>query len=201
MLAKAKFTCPNCSEPIQEPLEECLACGLHLDRLDGMTGTIPRHDSFVTDYQEAMSRGASRRLSLFLFQLGKQFPQATFSVFFFPPPLSVPHRLYAFWLANRGRFSPLTAQREHNFSSLLFVDCDRGRAVLTVGYGLEQSISAKELEQCLAAGRSAFNQGNYARGVRKCFTELARRLRRIALADPVQPADLAQPENPSGDTF
>ncbi len=178
MNEKSELRCPNCGNPVVlRESGECAECELHVDRLDELAGTVPRHDSLVTDYQEAMSPAAARRLSAFLLRLGRQFPQATFSAFFFPPPEGLPHRLYAFWLANRGRFSSLAARGGKNFSVLLLLDCDRGVAVLTVGYGLEHFLTEEALTLCLEKGRSRMQRGDYAGTVRVVMSEVARLMR------------------------
>jgi hypothetical protein len=197
MVEKAKLFCPNCGHPVLEPMDECVECQLHLDRLDSIAGTVPRHDSFVTDYQEAMSFGAAKRLSGHLFMLGKRFPQATFSVFFFPPPPRIPHKLYAFWLANRGRFSPLTARSEKNYSVLLLVDCDRGQAVLNVGYGVETILDEDTLAECLMKAKPAFDRGKYDSGVRACFASVSHKLMVAARADGI---DHPAPQHGSNQT-
>ncbi len=181
MHKKSDLKCPNCGNPVcLTDLAECAECSLHLDRLDELAGAVPRHDSFVTDYQGAISSKEAQRLSAFLFRLGRQFPQASFFTFFFPPPEGLPHRLYAFWLANRGRFSPLTARGGKNFSVLLLIDCDRGVAVLTVGYGLERFLSETALASCLAQGHKRMERGDYAGAVYAVMSEVARLMKACA---------------------
>jgi uncharacterized membrane protein YgcG len=111
----------------------------------------------------------------------KKFPQSLFSVFIteLSPGASVAE--YAFWLANRGRFSALEAVGSENFDLLLVIDAVAGTAALTVGYGLEKYLQESNLEDILASAAPAFREGDLADGILICIDRTVRRMREISM--------------------
>ena len=121
-----------------------------------------------------------------------KFPQSLFSVFVTDLPAEISIREFAFWLANRARFSSADATGAENFDLLLVIEAKTGNAALTVGYGLEKFISEDDLSVALTAARPALRRGKLERGIRLCVEEMTRLLTDICKADGRCPENAAR---------
>jgi uncharacterized membrane protein YgcG len=169
--------CPSCRAVVDAPVPRCPACKLSLQRLDVKFGMVPRHSRYLTDRSGRLSLNEMEQLRASLRLFEKKFPQILFSVFIdnFPPDTSTSE--FAFWMANRARFSSIEQQEGENFDLLLVLDLATGSAALTSGYGLETSVSEQHLEEALEALAGPLRQGDIAGGVRALLEVLTRRLR------------------------
>nr|MDQ2659866.1 hypothetical protein [Verrucomicrobiota bacterium] len=137
--------CPSCGTPLAQPLPRCPECKLTLQRLDLKFGMVPRHSRYLSDRSGRLelSDMESIRAALRLFE--KKFPQILFSVLLTEVPGGNPVSEYAFWLANRARFSSVEKIRGENYDLLVVIDVLTHSAALTAGYGLEGYVSEAEL--------------------------------------------------------
>jgi uncharacterized membrane protein YgcG len=155
----------------------CPACKLSLQRLDVKFGMVPRHSRYLTDRSGRLPLNEMEQLRASLRLFEKKFPQILLSLFIdnFPPGTSASE--FAFWLANRARFSSIEQQAGENFDLLLVLDLATGSAALTSGYGLEASVPERYLEEALEAMAGPLRQGDISGGVRALLEVLTRRLR------------------------
>ncbi|MDP9254348.1 MAG: TPM domain-containing protein [Verrucomicrobiota bacterium] len=172
--------CPGCATPLATPAPQCPNCKFTLRRLDAKFGAVPLHSRYLTDRSDRLpaSKIAKVRESLQLFE--RKFPQSLFSVFVIELPPHATVNEYAFWLANRARFSSIEAVGAENFDLLLVVDPAANAAAFTVGYGLEKYVSEDDLDDALMAAFSDFQSGNLAGGIRTCIEWTTRRMRDIS---------------------
>ncbi len=84
---------------------------------------------------------------------------------------------YAFWLANRARFSSLEKKHGENFDLLLVIDLTTDSASLTTGYGLEDHVSEDDLQLVLEELAGPLRAGDVAAGIRALLEALTRLLR------------------------
>lgn len=173
--------CPSCGALQEAPADRCPACKLTLQKLDLKFGLLPRHSRYLSDRTGtlAMNEMAELRDALRLFE--KRFPQSLFSAFVTELPHGSSVAEYAFWLANRARFSSVEKRHADNFDLLLVVDLTSNAAALTAGYGLEKYVSEDDLQDALDALVEPLRRGDLAGGIRACLDALARRLRAIAM--------------------
>ena len=150
-------------------------------------GMVPRHSRYLTDRtgRIATNEMAQMRAELRLFE--KKFPQILLSVFVdeIRPGSSVTE--FAFWLANRARFSSLEKKGGENFDLLLVIDLASKSAALTSGYGLERSVPEEDLQAALEALAGPLSAGDPAGGVRAMLEALIRRLRTLSRQAPKKP--------------
>jgi hypothetical protein len=99
-------------------------------------GMVPRHSRYLSDRSAtmALTEMEEARQALRLFE--KKYPQILFSVFVAELPPDGSASEYAFWLANRARFSSVEKTEADNFDLLLYIDVTTKTAALTAGYGL-----------------------------------------------------------------
>ena len=172
--------CPSCRTTVTPPAERCPSCKFALRKADAKFGRPPWHSRYLTDRtgRLLLSEMPKLRGELALFE--KKFPQSLFSVFIteLSPGASVTE--YAFWLANRGRFSSIEAVGSANFDLLLVIDAVAGTAAFTVGYGLEKYLQEGDLEDILTAGAPAFREGDLAGGILICIDRTVQRMREIS---------------------
>ncbi len=172
--------CPSCDSLLETPDARCPSCKLSLQRLDMKFGLVPRHSRFLTDRtgRIAMNDMAQLRAALRLFE--KKFPQILFSIFIDDLPDGSSISEFAFWMANRARFSSLEKKAGDNFDILLVVDLATRSAALTTGYGLEPYVQEEDLNEMLNALVLPLRDGRPADGIRALLDALVRRLREIS---------------------
>lgn len=147
--------CPYCQKPVAEESACCAACGLDLEKLDSVLGIAPIIAAGLND-RGGMLRGAeSRQIKLAISQFCDRFPQIRLAVVFEETTAVVPLRTWSWWLFNRGNFSAALDIGFVNRDLLLAIDPARRQAALTIGYGLEPFVSARDLTAALDAGASA----------------------------------------------
>lgn len=177
---RANFKCPSCRESMPQAEEECPHCRLTLRRLDLKFGAIPLHSRYLTDRAECLPIAEVKKVMRLLQAFGKKFPQLLFSVFIADLPPGRSTHEFAFWLANRGRFSRLDAVGADNFDLLLVIDVGARSAALTAGYGLEEHLSEEDLEDALSAAFPHFRDGDIAGGIRGCVEWMTQHLRALS---------------------
>lgn len=171
--------CPACATIFAEPVERCPECKLSLQRLDMKFGMVPRHSRYLTDRtgRILLNEMAQLRAALRLFE--KKFPQILFSVFVDDLPPGSSAGEFAFWMANRARFSSVEKKGGENFDLLLVIDLGTNSAALTSGYGLERYAREQDLQEVLQTLAGPLRAGNVADGIREVIDALTRRLREL----------------------
>ena len=179
---------PSCKTTVTAPVERCPSCKFALRKGDAKFGRPPLHSRYVTDRAGRLLLSEMPKLRGQLEIFEKKFPQSLFSVFVteLSPGDSVAE--YAFWLANRARFSSIEAVGSENFDLLLVIDAQAGAAAFTVGYGLEKYLQENDLENILAAAAPAFREGDLARGILICIDHTVQRMRVISMQTEVENA-------------
>lgn len=168
--------CPSCASTLAAPEPRCPNCKLTLQALDAKFGALPRHAMYFTDRTDdvPMRDMAAIRRMLELFH--QKFPQCLFSIFVADLPRGTRVGEYAFWLANRARFSSVEQAQGENFDLLLVVDMTGHAAALNAGYGLEAYLEQEDLEAGLEAFIAGMRQGDMPAGVAACLAAVAERL-------------------------
>ena len=182
--------CPSCQAVLETPQPRCPHCRFSLGKLDLRFGLVPAHSRLCTDRSGTLSLPDIKQIreQLRLFQ--KKFPQVLLSVFVndFEPGTSVPE--FAFWMANRARFTSSDRVRGENCNLLLVVDLTSGSAALTSGYGLEKHVPEEALQKALDEFASAAREADLAAAIRAAIASLTRQLRELAVkAKDLQSAD------------
>jgi hypothetical protein len=149
-----------------------------LRRLDIKFGAVPRHSRLFTDRTARLPLGEIGEIRKLLRLYRRKFPQSLLSVFVTNDVQNGTISEYAFWLANRARFGTVQAVAGDNFDVLLAVDLASG-AALVVGYGLENYLSERDLEDALTGGSGAFPADDVPRGIRECIERLTNRMRDV----------------------
>ena len=121
-----------------------------------------------------MPEMAAMRRMLELFH--QKFPQCLFSVFVADLPHGTRVGEYAFWLANRARFSSVEQVHGHNFDLLLVADMNGDAAALNAGYGLEGHLEEEDLAAALDAFIQPMRGSDMPAGVQACLGVVVQRL-------------------------
>ena len=179
----SQMKCPSCAAPLAEPVPRCPECKISLQRLDIKFGLVPRHSRYLSDRvgRLTLPQMESLREALRLFE--RKFPQSLFSVLVADLPRGSSVSEYAFWMANRARFSSLEKTAGDNFDLLLVIDVTSNTAALTTGYGLEPYVEEEDLQEALKALVQPLRDGKMADGIQACVRVMTRKMRqRSALA-------------------
>ncbi|MEP6685854.1 MAG: TPM domain-containing protein [Verrucomicrobiota bacterium] len=163
------------------PVSRCPSCKFALRKGDTKFGRPPWHSRYLTDRAGRLVLNEIPKLREELAIFEEKFPQSLFSVFITELSPGTPVAEYAFWLANRGRFSSIEAVGSENFDLLLVIDALAGAAALTVGYGLEKYFEENDLAEILAAAASTFREGDFAGGILICIDRTIQRMREISV--------------------
>lgn len=176
--------CPSCLNPLDAPAPVCPHCRFSLQRLDTKFGFVPAHSRFLTDRtgQLPLDEMTQLRAMLRLFQT--KFPQSTLSVFITELARGTSVSEYAFWMANRAKFSAGDKTLGNNFSLLLVVDLAGQTAALTVGYGMERYVSEQDLKSILDDFANSARDNGLAGGLRAAIDSTTRRLRELSDSPP-----------------
>ncbi len=187
--------CPSCATPLAEPLPRCPECRLSLQRLDLKFGMVPRHSRYLSDRSGKLelSEMGTLREALRLFE--KKFPQVLFSVLVTELPANSSVSEYAFWMANRARFSSIEKTQSDNFDLLLVIDVNSGTAALTTGYGLEPHVSEEDLEDVLQTLARPLREGDWAAGIHAVVEAMITKLRERSVVEKTALRDKAEPES------
>jgi uncharacterized membrane protein YgcG len=140
-------------------------------------GMVPRHSRYFTDRAGRIPMAEIEQLRAALRLFEKKFPQILFSVFMDDLHAGPAVSDYAFWLANRARFSSLAKKHGENFDLLLVIDLATPSASLMAGYGLEDHVSEDDLQLVLNELAGPLRAGNVAAGIRALLEALTRLLR------------------------
>ena len=181
--------CPSCSSPLAAAEPRCPACKLTLQTLEIKFGAVPRHSMYFTDRTDRVPLREMATIRRMLELFHRRFPQCLFSVFVAELPRGTAVGEYAFWLANRARFSSVEEVHGENFDLLLVVDFSGNAAALNVGYGLEEHLREEDLRAALEAFEEAIRGGDLPGAVQACLDLTAERLRERWLRLHEQPRD------------
>ena len=178
----ARMKCPSCGASLAAQADRCPECKLSLKRLDMKFGMVPRHSRYLSDRsgQLALAEMESLREALRLFE--RKFPQILFSVLVTELPAGSSVSEYAFWMANRARFSSVEKTQGDNFDLLLVLDLASQTAALTTGYGLEPHVSEEDLQAGLLALAGPVKNGDLAGGIQACLQTMTTKLRECSAA-------------------
>jgi hypothetical protein len=173
--------CPSCLATMPTPEPRCPECRLTLQKLDLKFGLVPRHSRYLSDRAGKLELGEMEdvREQLRLFE--RKFPQVLLSVFVTDLPAGTSVREYAFWLANRARFTPIQKSPVENFDMLLVIDLLGNNAALVASYGLEKFFSEDDLDSALVELANGMRGRSVPDGIRACIKFLMKRVRQRAL--------------------
>lgn len=180
--------CPSCAAVLDGPVARCPHCKLSLQKLDMKFGLVPAHSRFLTDRTGTLPLDEMKQLRAALRLFNKKFPESLFSILISDLPAGTSVADYAFWLANRAKFSSVETKGGENFSILLVIDNTSRTAALTLGYGLEPHVSEEDLQAVLDELATGMREESLAAGLRACIDSLTKRLRELSIHARRQPA-------------
>ena len=169
--------CPSCATPLVAPLSRCPECRLSLQRLDVKFGMVPRHSRYLSDRSGALTLPQMEALREELRLFEKKFPQSLLSVLVTDLPRGHAVAEYAFWMANRARFSSLEKTHGDNYDLLLVIDVTSKSAAFTTGYGLEPYVDEDDLQDVLNSMVRPLREGELAPAIQAFLKALTRKLR------------------------
>ena len=169
--------CPSCSAHLSAPVKSCPECKLSLQRLDMKFGLVPRHSRYLSDRSGRLPIPDMETIRKELRLFEKKFPQILLSVLVTELPTGTRVNDYAFWMANRARFSSVEKKESDNFDMLLVLDVMAKEAALTTGYGLEPFVSEEVLRRVLEAMAAPLRKGDLPGGIHAAIQALTARLR------------------------
>lgn len=169
--------CPSCGSLLEAPLPRCPQCKLSVQKLDGQFGFVPAHSRFLSDRSGTLTLPEMEQLRESLRLFHKKFPQTLLSVFVAELPAGTSVADYAFWMANRARFTSADKVGGENYNLLLVIDLSGEAASLTSGYGLEKNVPEETLQRALDDFVTGAERDDLAAGIRACIDSLTRQLR------------------------
>lgn len=172
--------CPSCAAALDAPVPRCPHCKFSLHKLDPRFGLVPAHSRLLSDRSGTLPLPDMQRLRDQLRLFHKKFPQTLFSVFVTELDPGTAVGEYAFWIANRARFTSSDKTRGENCNLLLVIDIVSKAAALTSGYGLEKYVPEESLQKALDEFVTAYHTGGIPAGIEACIEALTNDLRELA---------------------
>lgn len=172
--------CPSCEMTIEAPAPRCPHCKVSMQKLDLRFGLVPAHSRLLSDRSATLPLPEMKQLREKLRLFHKKFPQVLLSVFVTELEHGTPVSEFAFWMANRARFTSADKMRGENFNLLLVIDVTNSAASLTTGYGLEKYIPETALQAALGAFVRGYDHGGLATGIDACIDSIQEQLRDLA---------------------
>lgn len=185
--------CPSCAAHLSAPVSRCPECKFSLQRLDMKFGLVPRHSRYLSDRSGRLPIPDMEAIRKELRLFEKKFPQILLSVLVTELPAGSGVNEYAFWMANRARFSSVKKKENDNFDMLLVLDVVAQEAALTTGYGLEPYVNEEVLRSVLEAMAGPLRKGDLPGGIHAGIRALTTKLREcsdLAISQPLESADL-----------
>ncbi len=155
-------------------------------------GLVPRHSRYLSDRSGRLPIPDMEAIRKALRLFEKKFPQILLSVLVTELPADSRVNEYAFWMANRARFSSVEKKENDNFDLLLVLDVVAKEAALTTGYGLEPYVSEEVLRGALEAMAAPLRKGDLPGGILAGVQALTAKLREcsdLAQNQPLERAD------------
>jgi len=169
--------CPSCGALLAKAEPRCPQCKFSLQKLDAKFGAVPRHSSYLTDRAGWLPMSEIERLRAILRLFHKKFPQSLFSIYVAELPRDAAVAEFAFWLANRARFSSSARIGAENFDLLLVIDLTAGVAAFTAGYGFEDYLTEDDLRGVLGGLTTGLRDSSLGTGLSNVIEQLTRLLR------------------------
>lgn len=182
------MNCPHCSSPLLAGQPACQACGFSATAIRSYLGADWVRLERITDNAQRLSLRDTRHLETVLDDFERHFPQCFMAAYIgaLPETLTLPD--LGFWLINHGAFQTHQITRRNDFGLVLIIDTLRQEACMTVGYALENLISAQALTAILKKLRRPLLKG----AVAKAIEEAAHRVESVLKASATRETRLAE---------
>jgi hypothetical protein len=180
--AISSVACPSCHVKLDRDAKWCEACGFTGAKSMEMFGDSPPPLLPILDVADLWDKKGQRAIEAEVKAFGKRFPQIRWRIcaVSLGPEVSLP--LFGFWLMNASPLLPGESDEDREWSILLLVDSNSGRASVTAGYQAEIWLSDEMWQTALAGMPGLLQRGradaavvDFLRKTRKLFESACKR--------------------------
>lgn len=163
--AVSGVTCPACHAKVERDAKWCEGCGFTGEKTLGMFGDRAPPLLPILDAAGLWDEKAEQKISTELKALGKRFPQIRWRICLVALEPEVSLSLFGFWLINAAPLAAEETVEEREWTILLVVDSNLGRASVTTGYRAEVWLSDRMWGTALAKMAEPLRAGQADRAV------------------------------------
>jgi len=150
--AVASVACPACHVKLDREANWCEGCGFTGAKSMGMFGDSPPPLFNFLDVADLWDAKGQSMIEAEVKAFGKRFPQIRWKICAVALGAGVSLPVFGFWLMNASSLMPGESAEDREWSILLLVDSNSGRASVTAGYRAEVWLSDEmwdaALEEC-----------------------------------------------------
>lgn len=163
--ATSSAACPACHAKIERDAKWCDGCGFTGAKSMDMFGDNPPPLLPILDVSDLWDAKGRRAIEAEVKDFGKRFPDFSWRIcaVSLDPEVSLP--LFGFWLVNASPLLPGESDEDREWSILLLVDSNTGRAAVTAGYRAEVWISDDKWNLALAEMANPLRKGRADKAV------------------------------------
>lgn len=153
-------SCPACHAKVAREANWCESCGFTGANTIEMFGEAAPPLLPILDVADLWDEAGQRRIATEVSSFRKRFPQVSWRIcaVALGPEVTLP--LFGFWLLNASPLSPGETPEEREWSVLLLIDSNSGRASVTTGYRAEVWLSDGMWNAALAEIAEPLLRGN-----------------------------------------
>lgn len=173
--AISSVACPACGAKLDREAKWCVECGFTGAKSMDIFGDSPPPLSPILDVADLWSEKELRKISSSVAAFNKRFPQIHWRIcaVALEPKIQLP--LFGFWLMNVCPLAAGETAEDREWTVLLVIDTNSGRAAVTTGYRAEVWLSDEMWERALVEMVAPFSDGKPDQAVEN-FLKKAREL-------------------------
>ncbi|MBC7980248.1 MAG: zinc ribbon domain-containing protein [Armatimonadetes bacterium] len=157
--------CPSCQHKLEREAKWCEKCGFTGARTLEMFGDTPPPLLPILDVADVWSEKEQRNIKTSVAGIKKRYPQFHWRICAVALPPETGQPVFGFWLMN---VCPLLAEEspeDREWTILLLIDTNNGRASVTAGYRAEVWLTDEMWNQSLVATAETFHAGHTGKAV------------------------------------
>ena len=173
----AMLSCCYCHGEITEKSPHCPSCKLTLDGLTKALGPVPLLKVGITDSTAVLSKKDHKQISKIIREFEANFHDTQLNILFYDFVENFNLSSQLFWLFNVAGLASEEQTQGRNRDILIGIDPRKGRAGITIGYGLEILLNKTDLEQLLEEVKSLLEEGSYVKAIKQLSNSLLQKLK------------------------
>ena len=163
--AISSVACPSCHAKLDREAKWCDGCGFTGAKSMEMFGDSPPPLLPILDVADLWDEKGRNAIEAEVKVFGKRFPQVRWRICAVALAPEVNLSLFGFWLMNASPLLPGESDEDREWSILLLVDSNAGRASVTTGYQAEVWLSDEMWQAALAGMPGLLRRGRADRAV------------------------------------
>lgn len=163
--AISSVACPACHAKLDREAKWCEGCGFTGAKSMDMFGDSPPPLLDILDVADLWDAKGQAMIEAEVKALGKRFPQVRWRICAVALDSGASLPLFGFWLMNASPLMPGESAEDREWTILLLIDSNSGRASVTSGYRAEVWLSDEMWDRALAETAEPLRRGRADKAV------------------------------------